>query len=186
MHRVSRHSSTKYSPFFFLIYNRDLALPTDVKFSLAERDVTETEVFDEETFEAILESATRIRGEIHESATTNIREVQDKQKKYFDGHHIVNSKIKVGDLMLLRKFSFAWLGPYISFPKLHPKKIKRLKKRGGEILKVKRRLLILVVTLLNLRWQYAMRSRQYQLIQEPAPLRSVTRFFIGILYQMSW
>ena len=185
MHRVSRHSSTKCSPFFF-IYNRDLVLPTDVKFSLAERDVTETEVFAEETFEAILESATRIRGEIHESATTNIRKAQDKQKKDFDGHHIFNSKIKVGDLMLLRKFSFAWLGPYISFPKLHPKKIKRLNKRDGEILKVKRRLLILVVTLLNLRWQYAMRSRQYQLIQEPAPLRSVTRFFIGNLYQMNW
>ena len=44
-HRISRHSSTKYSP-LFLIYNRDPVLPIDIKCSLAKREVNETEVFD--------------------------------------------------------------------------------------------------------------------------------------------
>ena len=61
VHRVSRHLSITYTPFFFFfffwIYNRDSVLSLDVKFSLAESEVNETEVFDEETFEAILASA---------------------------------------------------------------------------------------------------------------------------------
>ena len=79
-HRISRHSSTKYLP-FFLIYNRDSVLPIDVKFSLAEREVNEAEVFDEETFKTILASTIRIRRKIHESATSNIQRAQDKQKR---------------------------------------------------------------------------------------------------------
>ena len=84
--------------------------------------MNETEVFDEKTFEAILASAVRIRGEIHESATSNIRKAQGKQKR-LDQRHLSNSEINVGDLILLRndkrkyrmrgKFSFAWLRPYI-------------------------------------------------------------------------
>ena len=65
----------------------------DVKFSLADREVNETEVFNEETFETILASATRIRGDIHESATSNIRKAQDKQKKDVDRRHLSNSQI---------------------------------------------------------------------------------------------
>ena len=108
--------------------------------------MNETEVFDEETFEAILASATRIRGEIHESATINIRKAQDKQKKGFDRHHLSNSEIKVGDLILLLnnkrkdrkggKFLFTWLGPYI-VSKVTPKGTTKLKKRDSEIMKVK-------------------------------------------------
>ena len=78
-HRVSQLASTKYLP-FFLIYNRDPVFPINVKFTLAEGEVNET-VFAEETFEAILGSATRIGGEIHESATSNIRKAPNKQKK---------------------------------------------------------------------------------------------------------
>ena len=66
---------------FFLIYNRDSVLPIDVKFSLAEREVNEAEVFDEETFKTILASTIRIRRKIHESATSNIQRAQDKQKR---------------------------------------------------------------------------------------------------------
>ena len=40
--------------------------------------MNETEVFDEETFEAILTSPTRIHAEIHGSATSNIRKAEDK------------------------------------------------------------------------------------------------------------
>ena len=67
----------------------------DVKLSLAEIEVSETEAFDEENFEAILTSATRIRGKNHESATSNIRKVQGKQKKYFDPLLLRNNKRKV-------------------------------------------------------------------------------------------
>ena len=115
-HHESRHSST-----LILIYNRDTVLPIDIKFSLAEREVNETEAFDEETFEAILTFSTRIRGEIHQSTTSNIRKAQDKQKKDFNRRNLSNSEIKVGDHILLRnnkrkdrkggKFSFickAW------------------------------------------------------------------------------
>ena len=115
-HHESRHSST-----LILIYNRDTVLPIDIKFSLAEREVNETEVFDEETFEAILTFSTRIRREIHQSTTSNIRKAQDKQKKDFNRRNLSNSEIKVGDHILLRnnrrkdrkggKFSFicmAW------------------------------------------------------------------------------
>ena len=131
-HRVSQHSSTKYSP-FFLIYNRDPVLLIDVKFSFTEREVNETKVFDEKTFEAILISAIRIRGEIHESATSKTRKAQGKQtKKDFDRRHLSNSKIKVGDLILLRnnkrkdrkEESFHLHGlVHISFPKLHLKEL---------------------------------------------------------------
>ena len=51
-------------------------------------------------FEAILLSAARIRGEIHESATSNIRKAQGKQKRN-DRHHLSNSEIKAGDLYLI-------------------------------------------------------------------------------------
>ena len=57
--------------------------------------MNETEIFDEETFEAILASATRIRGEIHEFAISNIRKAHDKQKEDFDRRHLSNSEIKV-------------------------------------------------------------------------------------------
>ena len=120
--RVSRHLSTKYPP-FLLIYNKEPLLPINVKFSLAGREVNETEFFEEETLDAILASATRIRGEIDESETSNIRKAQDKQKNDFDRRRLSSSKIKVGDYILLcnnkrkgrkgGKLSFAGLGLYI-------------------------------------------------------------------------
>ena len=79
----------------FIIYNIDPVLPIDVKFSLTEREVNETEAFDEETFEAILASDSCIPGEIHESAIGDIRKTQDNQMKDFVRRHLSNSKIKV-------------------------------------------------------------------------------------------
>ena len=46
--------------------------------------MNETEVFDEETLETILASGTGIRGKIHESAISNIRKTQYKQKTLID------------------------------------------------------------------------------------------------------
>ena len=103
------------------------------------------EVYHEETFEAILASATRIRGEIYESATSNIRNAQDKQKKDFDQRHLSKTEIKVEDLILLcnnkrkdkkgGKFSSAWLDTYIA-SEITPKGVTLLKKRNDETLTV--------------------------------------------------
>ena len=46
-----------------------------------------------------LHSLARIRREIHESATSNIRKARHKQKKDFDRCHLSNREIKVGDLI---------------------------------------------------------------------------------------
>ena len=120
-HRVSRHSSAQYSP-FYLWYNREPILPIDVKFNLADRKNDDTEPFDRETFEAVLASATTIR-EIHESASNNITKSSRGAKKDFDRRHLSSSDIKAGNYVLLRnnkrndrkgwKFSFVWLGPYV-------------------------------------------------------------------------
>ena len=101
---------------------------------------------EEKTFEAIVISATRVRREIYESATSNSRKAQHKQKKDFDRCHLSNSKIKVVDLILLRnnkrkdrkegKFSFAWFSRYI-VSEITLKGVPTLKKRNDEILKVK-------------------------------------------------
>ena len=103
------------------------------------------EVYHEETFEAILASATRMRGEIYESATSNIRNAQDKQKKDFDQRHLSKTEIKVGDLILLcnnkrkdkkgGKFSSAWLDTYIA-SEITPKGVTLLKKQNDETLTV--------------------------------------------------
>ena len=108
------------------------------------------EVYHEETFEAILASATRIRGEIYESATSNIRNAQDKQKKDFDQRHLSNTEIKVGDLLCNNiillynnkrkdkkrgKFSSAWLDTYIT-SEITPKGVTLLKKQNDETLTI--------------------------------------------------
>ena len=62
--------------------------------------MNEAEIFDEKTSEAILASAICMPGKFYESATSNIRKAQDKQRD-FDRCHLSNSEIKMGDLTLL-------------------------------------------------------------------------------------
>ena len=106
--------------------------------------MNEVEVFDKKTSEAILASTICIPGKFYESATSNIRKALDKQRD-FDQCHLSNSEIKMGDLTLLhnnkektkgRRFSFAWLGPYI-ISEITPKGVTTHKKRDTEILKGK-------------------------------------------------
>ena len=55
-HRVSKHTSTKFSP-FFLMYNREITLPIHVKCSLVGIEGNESEHADKETFDAVLATA---------------------------------------------------------------------------------------------------------------------------------
>ena len=64
-HKVSKHTSTKYSP-FFLIYNREPTLPIGVKYSLVGTEGNEREYpFDKETFDAALTTAISMIANIH-------------------------------------------------------------------------------------------------------------------------
>ena len=101
-HRVSVHSSTKYSP-FKLLYNRDPVLPIDVKHNLQPSLINSNEPFDKETFEAVLSSAIKIRGNIIEEVADNIKNAQKKQKLGYDRRHLSNTAdISVGSSVWLR------------------------------------------------------------------------------------
>ena len=56
-HRVSKHSSTKFSP-FKLLYNREPVLPVDIKYQLSDMDVKEP--FDKNVFDSVLSSSLAI------------------------------------------------------------------------------------------------------------------------------
>ena len=121
-HRVSKHTSTKYSP-FFLLYNREPTLPIDIKYNLVDIDGDNSdEPFDRETFDAVLSNAISMREEIHQNAGENIQSAQNKQQRDYNRRHQVPNTIKVGQKVLLKnqkredrkggKFSFKWLGTY--------------------------------------------------------------------------
>ena len=120
-HRVSRHSSTKYTP-FFILYNREPILPVDLKYNLSSASA-HNEVLDQHMFDAVLSSAITIRSKIHEDASTNILEAQGKQKRDYDRRHNSTTIIRIGDKVLLRnnkrtnrkggRFTYRWLGPYV-------------------------------------------------------------------------
>ena len=122
-HRVSIHSSTKFSP-FFLMYNRHPVLPIDIKYNLNSASVGAESDFDLDTFNSILSATLSLRDEKHKEASKNIKKAQEKQQKDYNRRHTVPSSIiKPKDEVLLKdqrridrkggKFSFKWLGPYI-------------------------------------------------------------------------
>ena len=121
-HGVSRHHSTKFSP-FYMMYNREPVLLIDLRYDLCSENTDAAEVFDKEMFEAVMKSANAIRKEVYEAATANIKKAQEKQKRDYDSHHKSSFAIKVGGSVLLKnnkrndrkggEFSFRWIGPYI-------------------------------------------------------------------------
>lgn len=122
-HRVSKHSSTKFSP-FFLMYNRHPVLPIDIKYSLNGTDETSEndQPFNMEVFNAILSSTLSLREEAHQEASKNIAKAQEKQQKHYNRRHTVPTSLKIKDKVWLKnqrrqdrkggKFSYKWTGPY--------------------------------------------------------------------------
>ena len=130
-HRVSRHSSTKYSP-FMLMYSREPVLQIDVRHNLdkdenkepenREGDGDEEQPFDLDFFDAIFSSATKVRTTIADDAADNIKAAQKKQKRDYDRRRMSKKEIKVDDIVLLKtnkrfdrkggKCSQKCLGPY--------------------------------------------------------------------------
>ena len=99
-HRVSKHSSTKYSP-FKLLYNREPVLPIDVKYRLSSTEISKCdETFDKDIFDAVLTSCNVIREEVHKQAGENIKRAQEKQRDY--NISSVSNDICIGAQVLLR------------------------------------------------------------------------------------
>ena len=96
-HRISRHSSTKYSP-FMLMYNHEPVLVIDVKHNLdkdeskerenREGDGDEEELFNINFFDAIFLSAMKVRRTMADDAPKNIKAAQKKQKQDYDRRHM--------------------------------------------------------------------------------------------------
>lgn len=79
-YRVTRQSSTKFSP-FYMMFCRHPRLPIDVELSPQEElDLELSEENVEDTMEALFE----IQKEIISKATYNISQAQKKQKEYYD------------------------------------------------------------------------------------------------------
>ena len=97
-HRVSKHSSTKFSP-FFLMYNRHPVLPVDIKYSVNGTDETSEndQPFNMEVFNAILSSTLSLREEAHQEASKNIAKAQEKQQKDYNRRHTVPTSLKIKD-----------------------------------------------------------------------------------------
>lgn len=88
-YRVSRHASSKYSP-FFLLYNRHPRMAIDYEItSDAHADCCHADCESnlQENFEETLEHLVKLREHFHSKALTNISKAQEKQKAYYDSRH---------------------------------------------------------------------------------------------------
>ena len=83
-HRVSKHTSTQFSP-FFLRYNQGPTLPVEVKHSLVDIEGNESErPFDKETFDAVFTTEISMTANIHQTAVENISSAQEKQRRDYN------------------------------------------------------------------------------------------------------
>ena len=70
-HRVSKHTSTKFSP-FFPVCNREPTSPVDVKYNLFDIDGNESEhFFNKERFDAVFTTAISMKASIYQVAGEN-------------------------------------------------------------------------------------------------------------------
>ena len=93
-YRTSRHDSTKSSP-FLLMYGREARLPIDPTRVQCTHP-------DELDFEKKVEKMLEIQKKMHDRARSNIEKAQARQKRQYDAKHNTNTKLKVGDKVLVR------------------------------------------------------------------------------------
>ena len=108
------------------MYNRHPVLPIDIKYDLIDdlaNNDSESDSFDIETFQAVLNSAASIREATHHQASLNIEKAQTKQQKdYNSRHRTPEAALPVGSRVLLEnqkrkdrkggKFTYKWMGLY--------------------------------------------------------------------------
>ena len=103
-HRVSRHYSTKYSP-FYLMYNRHPTLPIDVKYNLddpLEIYNNNDDLFDEVTFQAVLSTSLSIKEYVYKVAHANIKKAQLKQQHDYNRRKVSPTRPNIGDKVLVQ------------------------------------------------------------------------------------
>ena len=86
-YRISRHDSSKYSP-FFLLYNCHPRKAIDHELATAKAaPQTQDAVPSPDDREEIIQELLELRQQYQERARTNIKKAQDKQKEYYDAKH---------------------------------------------------------------------------------------------------
>ena len=117
-HRVNKHTSTNFSPFFFL-YNKEPALPIDVKYDLVYIEGNESEHPSSKImFDSLLTTA-QLRSPWEQSYIKQLMKIFVRYRNWL---HQIPSKINVGQKVLLKsqrrmerkcgEFSFNWFGPF--------------------------------------------------------------------------
>ena len=96
-YRSSRQASTKCTP-FLLMYGREACLPIDLV-RVVEKD---GEIPSGEEFDKKVKCMLELRAKVHSNALANINKAQEQQKKQFDARHNTNTKLKVGDKVLVK------------------------------------------------------------------------------------
>ena len=137
-YRSSRQDSTKCSP-FLLMYGREPHLPIDL--TCVPSDVAP----DKRDFETKVQKMLELQKELHDKARSNNEKPQARQKWQYDAKHNTNTKVKVGDNILVQVMkNQGWKGgkleplfpggPYVIEEDLGKGRF-RLKDLNGKLLK---------------------------------------------------
>ena len=89
------------------LYNREPALPINLKHNLdrekeGEIEDENQEPFDLEYFDPVFKSATKVRTSIKDDAAENIKAAQKKQKRDYNRRHMSNPEPRVDDMVLMK------------------------------------------------------------------------------------